>query len=78
MADLLVRGVDEVLFEALVREAEANGRTVEDEQLAIFSQALQKVYNRQFVRALMSIPDVGEDSDFERVNDSREAPVVFD
>jgi plasmid stability protein len=78
MADLLVRGVDEVLFEALVREAEANGRTVEDEQRVIFSEALKKVYNRQFVRALMSMPDVGEDSDFERVNDLREAPVVFD
>jgi hypothetical protein len=51
---------------------------VEEEQRAILEEALQKVYNRQFVRALMGIPHVGEDSDFERVNDRREAPVVFD
>jgi plasmid stability protein len=73
-----VRGVDETLFEALVREAEANGRTVEEEHRAILSEALQKVYNRQFARAWVSILDVGEDSDFKRVNDKREASVVFD
>jgi plasmid stability protein len=78
MANLWIRGVDQTLYDALIREAEANGRSVEDEQRAILEGALQKVYNRQFVRALMSIPDVGEDSDFERVNDRREAPVVFD
>ena len=61
MANLWIRGVDQTLYDALIREAEANGRSVEEEQ-----------------RALMSIPDVGEDADFERVNDRREAPVVFD
>jgi plasmid stability protein len=78
MANLWIRGIDQTLYDALIREAEANGRSVEEEQRAILEGALQKVYNRQFVRALMSIPDVGEDADFERVNDRREAPVVFD
>ncbi|ASL41864.1 hypothetical protein bAD24_I00150 [Burkholderia sp. AD24] len=78
MANLWVRGIDGTLFDTLVREAEANGRSVEDEHRLILEEALQKVYNRQFIRALMSMPNVGEDSDFERVNDRREAPVVFD
>ncbi|WCM18064.1 DNA-binding protein [Paraburkholderia bryophila] len=78
MANLWVRGIDGTLFDTLVREAEENGRSVEDEHRVILEEALQKVYNRQFIRALMSMPNVGEDSDFERVNDRREAPVVFD
>ncbi|RDK02308.1 DNA-binding protein [Paraburkholderia lacunae] len=73
-----MRRIDETLFEALVRGAEATGRTVEEEYRAILSGALRKVYNRQFVRTLLSIPDVGEDSDVEGVSDKREASVVVD
>ncbi|WGS51506.1 DNA-binding protein [Paraburkholderia sp. D15] len=78
MANLWVHSVDDTLFDTLVREAEANGRSVEEEHRFILEEALQTVYNRQFIRALMSMPNVGEDADFERVNDRREAPVVFD
>ena len=78
MADLLVRGIDERLVKALEREASAHGRNAEAELLAILQDALHKLENRQFIKLLMSMPDVGEDSDFERVDDTGEAPVVFD
>ncbi|MEW6345505.1 MAG: DNA-binding protein [Paraburkholderia sp.] len=78
MADLLVRGVDERLIKALEREAAAHGRSAEAEHLAIIEDALHRLENRQFIRLLMSMPDVGEDADFERIDDTGEAPVVFD
>jgi plasmid stability protein len=78
MADLFVRGMDERLVRALEREAAAHGRSVEAEHLAILEDALHRVENRQFIKLLMSMPDVGEDADFERVDDVGEAPVVFD
>jgi plasmid stability protein len=78
MADLLARGVDERLVKALEREAAVNGRSAEAEHLAILEDALQRLENRQFIKLLMSMPDVGEDADFERIDDTGEAPVVFD
>jgi plasmid stability protein len=70
--------MDERLVRALEREAAAHGRSVEAEHLAILEDALHRVENRQFIKLLMSMPDVGEDADFERVDDVGEAPVVFD
>ncbi|SDH36409.1 FitA-like ribbon-helix-helix domain-containing protein [Paraburkholderia phenazinium] len=78
MADLLARGVDERLVKALEREAAVNGRSAGAEHLAILEDALQRLENRQFIKLLMSMPDVGEDADFERIDDTGEAPVVFD
>jgi plasmid stability protein len=78
MADLWVRGLDEKLVKALQREAEVHGRSAEAEHRAILEDALQRLENRQFIRLLMSMPDVGEDADFERIDDTGEAPVVFD
>jgi len=77
-ADLFVRGVDEKLVKALQREAAAHGRSAEAEHLAILSDALLRLENGQFINLLMSMPDVGEDAHFERIDDSGEAPVVFD
>jgi plasmid stability protein len=78
VADLWVHGLDEKLVRALQREAAAHGRSAEAEHRAILEDALQRLENRQFIRLLMSMPDVGEDADFERIDDSGEAPVVFD
>jgi plasmid stability protein len=78
MADLLVCGIEERLVKALEREATAHGRHAEAELRAILEEALQKLENRQFIKLLMSMPDVGEDADFERLDDTGEAQVVFD
>jgi antitoxin FitA len=79
MADLLVRGVDEELVRALKERAGAHGRSAEAEHRAILAAALARPRRRSFAEVLASIPDVGADADFERVDSAKEeAPSVFD
>ena len=67
MADLLVRGVDEEIVLALKARASANGRSVEAEHREILTLALTRPRRPSFAEVLASIPDVGTDADFERV-----------
>lgn len=78
MADLLVRGIDESLVKALKERAGLHGRSAEAEHREILASALTRPRRRSFAEVLASIPDVGIDSDFERVNDVGETPRVFD
>ena len=78
MADLLVRGIDETLVRALKTRAGAHGRSAEAEHRAILAAALSGPRKRSFAEVLASIPDVGTDADFERVESGREPPSVFD
>jgi plasmid stability protein len=78
MANLLVRDVDDALVQSLREQAAAHGRSVEAEHREILARALRGPKKRSFVEALMSMPDVGEDPDFERMNDSGGAARVFD
>jgi plasmid stability protein len=77
MANLLVRGVDDAVVQSLRKQATAHGRSVEAEHRAILAQALRRPKKRSFAEALMSMPDTGKDTDFERINDSAKAPHVF-
>jgi plasmid stability protein len=77
MANLLVRGVDDALVQSLREQAAAHGRSAEAEHREILARALRRPKKRSFSEALMSMPDVGEDADFARVNDSGEASRVF-
>ena len=78
MADLLVRGVDEDLVRALKERAGAHGRSAEAEHRAILAAALSRPRRRSFAEVLASIPEVGTDADFERVQSAGDAPHVFD
>lgn len=78
MADLLVRGIDEALVRALKERAAAHGRSAEAEHREILSLALAHPRRRSFAEVLASMPEVGVDADFERVETAREAPGVFD
>ena len=78
MADLLVRGVDEAVVRALKERAGAHGRSAEAEHRDILAAALARPRRRSFAEVLASMPDVGIDTDFERVGASAEAPGVFD
>jgi len=78
MADLLVRGVDDDVLRALKERAGANGTSAEAEHRKILAEALARPARRGFAEVLASFPDVGEDSDFERVQASAEPPRVFD
>ena len=78
MADLLVRGIDEELVRALKVRAGAHGRSAEAEHRAILAEALARPGRRSFAEVLASIPAVGTDADFERVQIDEKARRVFD
>jgi antitoxin FitA len=76
MANLLVRNVDENLVQSLRELAAAHGRSAEAEHREILAKALRRPTRKSFAEVLMGIPNVGADSDFERVDDG-EASRVF-
>lgn len=76
MANLLVRNVDEALVQSLREQAAAHGRSAEAEHREILAKALRKPQRKTFAEVLMSIPNVGTDADFARVEDG-EAVNVF-
>ncbi len=78
VANLLVRNVDDTLVQSLREQAAANGRSAEAEHRAILAEALGRPKRRTFAQVLMSMPEVGEDADFQRVQDSGEVRRVFD
>ena len=78
MATLLVRGIDEALVQRLREQAATNGRSAEAEHRAILAQALGGTARRSFAEVLSSMPEVGQDADFARIQDTGEAPRVFD
>jgi plasmid stability protein len=78
MANLLVRGVDEAVVKALKQRAGEHGHSTEAEHRAILVAALARPRKRSLAEVLASMPNVGTDADFERVNAATEAPRVFD
>jgi len=77
MADLLVRGVDEAIVQALKRRAGAHGRSAEAEHRALLADALLSPPRRNLAELLASMPDVGRDADFQRSNDDSAVADVF-
>ena len=77
MASLVVRNLDDRVVEALKKLAARHNRSAEAEHRALLEQALLKPRRKTFVQALKEMPNVGLDSDFERVDDEG-APRVFD
>ena len=65
--NLVVRNVDEDITLALKQRAAAHGRSAEAEHREILKAALQKPARRSFAEVLASMPNVGEDADFARV-----------
>lgn len=72
MADLLVRGVDDGIVQALKKRAGSQGRSAEAEHRAILAAALQTPPRRTLAEVLAAMPDVGLDTDFEREDDTAE------
>jgi plasmid stability protein len=69
MANLLVRNVDDELVQTLRERAAAHGRSAEAEHREILAKALRGPQRKTFAQVLMSIPNVGADADFARVDD---------
>lgn len=76
MANLIVRNVDDAIVQALKARAGLEGVSAEAEHRKILERALLRPAKKSFADVLRSIPNVGQDSDFERVQD-KDAPDVF-
>lgn len=71
MAGLSLHEVDSVIIEKLQERAKKNCRSVEDEHAAILRDALvsngSESAHQSFETYLRTMPDVGTDADFSRV-----------
>jgi plasmid stability protein len=79
MANLVVRNLDQRIVDALKQRAARHGRSAEAEHRAILEEVLLGApKKRSFAEALASMPNVGQDEDFERLEDAGEDAHVFD
>ena len=78
MPDLLVRGVDDALVQALKKRAGAHGRSQEAELRAILAAALLSPPRRNLAELLAAMPEVGVDADFQRFDDQAAVADVVD
>jgi plasmid stability protein len=69
MANLIVRNVPEDVVKALKKRAGRHGTSAEAEHRKILTQALSKSRKRSFAEVIASMPNIGNDSEFERVQD---------
>jgi antitoxin FitA len=69
MAQLVVRNLPEDLVKELKRRAAKHRRSAEQEHREILQAALRGPRRRSLAEVLASIPDVGTDDDFARVQD---------
>ena len=70
LANLIVRNVDDDVVKALKERAGKSGISAEAEHRIILSRILLKPKKKSLSEILMQIPNVGNDSDFERSNDN--------
>ncbi len=71
MPSLVVRNIDNEIVQALKARAGEHGISAEAEHRQILRSSLLKPKRRSFSEALLSIPDVGLDADFNRINDNQ-------
>ncbi|NDU90548.1 hypothetical protein [Ferrovum sp.] len=62
--NLVVRNIDEDIALALKQLAASHGRSAEAEHREILRTVLQRPKRRSVAEVLSSMPDVGEDTDF--------------
>ena len=67
MANLVVRNLDQRIVDALKQRAAAHGRSAEAEHRALLETLLLKPKGKSFAEVLKSMPNVGQDEDFQRV-----------
>lgn len=78
MANLVVRNLDPRIVEALKQRAARHGRSAEAEHRALLEELLLRPKAKSFAEALASMPNVGEDEDFQRVEDKADNDLVSD
>ncbi|HEC17529.1 MAG TPA: DNA-binding protein [Sedimenticola sp.] len=78
MANLIVRNLDPRIVDALKQRAALHGRSAEAEHRALLEESLLRPKRKSFAEVLRSMPNVGEDEDFERVEDETGNDHAFD
>ena len=78
MANLIVRKLDQQIVDALKQRASQHGRSAEAEHRALLEELLLRPKRKSFAEVLASMPNVGEDEDFERLEDQVGNDHVFD
>ncbi len=78
MANLVVRNVDEEIVKALKARAGRLGHSAEAEHRNILANTLLRPKKKTFAEVLASMPNVGNDTDFERHEEAQEDNNVFD
>ena len=71
MTRLLVRDPPPEVVVALKRQAARHGCSVEAEHREILKAALIGPTKKTFAQVLAAMPNVGEDADFQRIDDTR-------
>jgi len=75
MANLVVRNLDRRVVESLKKRAAQHGRSAEAEHRVILEHTLLPTKKKTFAQILATMPNVGQDMDFERVDDEGVADV---
>lgn len=76
MANLIVRNLNENIVLALKKRAASHNRSAEAEHRAILESVLSKPPRKNLTQILASIPNVGRDEDFERVDPDESSDVL--
>jgi plasmid stability protein len=78
MASLVVRNLDQRIVDALKQRAVRHGQSAEAEHRALLEELLLRPKRKSFAEVLTAMPNVGQDEDFERVDDEHGSEHVFD
>ena len=75
MANLVVRNIDDEIVKALKEKAGRSGHSAEAEHRLILASVLIMPKKRSFTEIISNMPNVGKDSDFERLEESEDVSV---
>ncbi len=77
MANLVVRNLDQRVVDALKQRAARHSRSAEAEHRALLNELLLRPKGKSFAEVLATMPNVGHDEDFERVEGEYGSEHVF-
>jgi len=75
MANLVVRNIDDDIVKALKFKAGKHGISAEAAHRQILKEALLTLPKKTFAEILATMPNVGRDSDFNRMQDGKDSDV---
>jgi len=78
VANLIVRNLDQRIVDALKQRAARHGRSAEAEHRVLLESLLIQPQKKSFAEALVTMPNVGMDEDFRRIEDKTNNNHVFD